>query len=139
MLALARALLGQPRLLIVDEMSLGLAPVVVRRLLPVLREIALASGVGVLFVEQNVYSALEIADRAYVMSRGKIALNGTGADLLQRRELIAASYLGVAAIERDGGQPKPETGAGEGGEGEGDVTNSSVKNDQHDQPQERSR
>jgi len=104
MLALARALISKPRLLIVDEMSLGLAPVIVRRLLPILGEIASASGVGVLFVEQHISFALEIADRAYVMSRGRVTISGTGSELRRRRDLLEASYLGVEAIESE---PRP--------------------------------
>jgi len=104
MLALARALISKPRLLIVDEMSLGLAPVIVRRLLPILGEIASASGVGVLFVEQHISFALEIADRAYVMSRGRVTISGTGSELRRRRDLLEASYLGVEAIENE---PRP--------------------------------
>lgn len=96
MLAIARALVGRPRLLIVDEMSLGLAPVVVLRLLPVLTEIAHATGVGVLYVEQHVPLALEQADRAYVMSRGRITLEGRGDELRGRLDLLQASYLGAA-------------------------------------------
>ena len=96
MLAIARALVGRPRLLIVDEMSLGLAPVVVLRLLPVLTEIAHATGVGVLYVEQHVPLALEQADRVYVMSRGRISLEGRGEELRGRLDLLQASYLGAA-------------------------------------------
>jgi branched-chain amino acid transport system ATP-binding protein len=94
MLAIARALLGSPKLLIVDEMSLGLAPVIVKRLLPILRQVAQETGAGVLFVEQHVHMALEVADRAYVMSRGEITLAGAAAELRGRRDLIEASYLG---------------------------------------------
>jgi branched-chain amino acid transport system ATP-binding protein len=70
MLALGRALVTRPRLLLVDEMSLGLAPVVVERLLPILRRAANELGAGVLFVEQHVALALEISDRAYVLTHG---------------------------------------------------------------------
>jgi branched-chain amino acid transport system ATP-binding protein len=94
MLSLGRALMAKPRLLLVDEMSLGLAPVIVERLLPVLRRIAEESGAGVIFVEQHVPLALELADRAYVMANGRIVLQGSAADLQKDRELLEASYLG---------------------------------------------
>jgi branched-chain amino acid transport system ATP-binding protein len=94
MLAVGRALAASPRLLLVDEMSLGLAPVIVRRLLPILRTIAREGGIGVLFVEQHVQFALDLADRAYLMNRGRIALSGTGAELRTRKDLVQASYLG---------------------------------------------
>ena len=98
MLAIGRALVSRPRLLLVDELSLGLAPVIVQRLLPVLRRAADESGTGVLFVEQHVALALGISDRAYVMSHGRIVLTGTGAELAERRDLLAASYLGEAPV-----------------------------------------
>jgi branched-chain amino acid transport system ATP-binding protein len=94
MLSLGRALMTKPRLLLVDEMSLGLAPVIVERLLPVLRRIAEESGAGVIFVEQHVPLALELADRAYVMANGRIVLQGPAAQLMDDRELLEASYLG---------------------------------------------
>jgi branched-chain amino acid transport system ATP-binding protein len=97
MLAIGRALVTRPRLLLVDEMSLGLAPVIVERLLPILRRVADEYGTSVLFVEQHVALALEISDRAYVLSHGRIALEGAAAQLRERRELLAASYLGEAA------------------------------------------
>lgn len=94
MLAVGRALASRPRLLLVDEMSLGLAPVVVRRLLPILRRIARDGHVGVLFVEQHFQFALELADRAYLMSRGRVALQGSGSELREREDLVQESYLG---------------------------------------------
>ena len=97
MLALGRALAARPTLLMVDEMSLGLAPVIVERLMPVLRRIA-DDGCGVLVVEQHVHLALEFADRAYVLSHGDLVLAGSAAELDQRRDLLASSYLGDAAI-----------------------------------------
>ncbi|HLK79493.1 MAG TPA: ABC transporter ATP-binding protein [Streptosporangiaceae bacterium] len=97
MLAVGRALVTRPRLLLVDEMSLGLAPVIVERLLPILRRAADQLGSSVLFVEQHVALALEISDRAYVLTHGRIRLEGPAAELRERRELLAASYLGEAA------------------------------------------
>jgi branched-chain amino acid transport system ATP-binding protein len=93
MLAVGRALVGKPRLLVVDEMSLGLAPVVVQRLLPVLRDVA-ALGTGVLVVEQHVHLALEVVDRAYVLTHGRLVMQGSAADLRADQGLIAASYFG---------------------------------------------
>jgi branched-chain amino acid transport system ATP-binding protein len=97
MLAVGRALVTRPRLLLVDEMSLGLAPVIVERLLPILRRAADELGSSVLFVEQHVALALEISDRAYVLTHGRIRLEGPAAQLRERRELLAASYLGETA------------------------------------------
>ena len=97
MLAVGRALVTRPRLLLVDEMSLGLAPVVVERLLPILRRAADELGASVLFVEQHVALALEVADRAYVLTHGRIGLEGAAAELRERRGLLAASYLGETA------------------------------------------
>jgi len=97
MLAIGRALVTRPRLLLVDEMSLGLAPVIVERLIPVLRRAADELGSSVLFVEQHVALALEVADRAYVLTHGRIGLEGPAAELRERRELLAASYLGGTA------------------------------------------
>jgi len=97
MLAVGRALVSRPRLLLVDEMSLGLAPVIVERLIPVLRRAADELGTSVLFVEQHVALALEVADRAYVLTHGRIRLEGPAAELRERRELLAASYLGETA------------------------------------------
>jgi branched-chain amino acid transport system ATP-binding protein len=97
MLAVGRALVTRPRLLLVDEMSLGLAPVVVERLLPILRRVATELGTSVLFVEQHVALALEISDRAYILAHGRIRLEGAAAELSQRQDLLAASYLGETA------------------------------------------
>ena len=97
MLAIGRALVTGPRLLLVDEMSLGLAPVIVERLLPILRRAASELGASVLFVEQHVALALEISDRAYVLAHGRIRIEGPAAELRERRELLAASYLGETA------------------------------------------
>ncbi len=97
MLAVGRALVTRPGLLLVDEMSLGLAPVIVERLLPILRRVATEFGTSVLFVEQHVALALEISDRAYILTHGRISLEGSAAELSRRQELLAASYLGESA------------------------------------------
>ena len=94
MLALGRAILGKPRLLLADEMSLGLAPIIVARILPVLRHLADSSGCAVLLVEQHVGMALEVADRGYVLQQGEVVLEGTSSDLAKNRELMESSYLG---------------------------------------------
>ncbi|MET0902697.1 MAG: ABC transporter ATP-binding protein [Acidimicrobiales bacterium] len=96
MLAIARALVREPRLLLIDELSFGLAPIVVQRLLPILRSIADETGAGVLLVEQHVHLGLAIADRAYVLRHGTIALSGTAAQLNDDASLLHESYLGAS-------------------------------------------
>jgi branched-chain amino acid transport system ATP-binding protein len=95
MVALARAVLARPRLVMVDEMSQGLAPTVVRQLFDIIR-LMRDEGIGVLIVEQFVESALEVADRAYVFEHGTIAHSGSAAELRADRNLISGSYLGGA-------------------------------------------
>ena len=102
MLAMARGLVSNPKVLLVDEMSLGLAPIIVERLLPIVRDIANETGVAVLLVEQHVHLALQVADRGYVMSHGDIVLEGTAAELMDRRDLLEASYLGGEIKEEEG-------------------------------------
>jgi branched-chain amino acid transport system ATP-binding protein len=97
MLALGRALARRPRLLLVDELSLGLAPVIVERMLPVVRRYAKDTGAGVLLVEQHVELALDTADRGIVLSHGEIALDREAAVLRRDRSLLVASYLGERA------------------------------------------
>jgi branched-chain amino acid transport system ATP-binding protein len=94
MLAVARALAMRPQLLMIDELSLGLAPIVVESLLPLVRDVARDTGVGVLLVEQHVQAALAVADRAYVMVRGAITAEGSAAELAADPERITQSYLG---------------------------------------------
>ncbi len=94
MLAMARALASEPKVLLVDEMSMGLAPIIVERMMPVVRRIANETGTAVLIVEQHVHMALSIADRGYVLNHGNLVLEGTSKELLERRDLLEASYLG---------------------------------------------
>ncbi len=95
MLALARALAGRPKLLMVDELSLGLAPLIIEQLLPLVRTVARELGVGVLLVEQHPHAALSIADRAYMIVGGRIEYVGPASDLAADTERLAATYLGA--------------------------------------------
>jgi len=95
MVALARAILSQPRLVMIDEMSQGLAPTVVRQLFDII-SVFREQGIAVLLVEQFVESALDVADRAYVFEHGTIAMSGPAADLRSDRKLVTGSYLGTA-------------------------------------------
>jgi branched-chain amino acid transport system ATP-binding protein len=103
MVALARAVLARPQLVMVDEMSQGLAPTVVRQLFDTIRMMR-DEGIAVLIVEQFVEQALEVADRAYVFEHGTIGHSGSAADLRADRKLISGSYLGtaVAAVAANG-------------------------------------
>ncbi|MBL8533556.1 MAG: ATP-binding cassette domain-containing protein, partial [Betaproteobacteria bacterium] len=92
MLAIARALMSRPRLLLLDEPSLGLAPLVVKEIFAVIRALK-ARGVTILLVEQMATQALAVADRAYVLETGSITLQGTGAEL-RRDPKVRAAYLG---------------------------------------------
>jgi len=93
MLALGRALLQRPRLLLLDEPSLGLAPLVVQEIFRVVRDVNVKEGLAVLLVEQNATLALEAAERAYVLEAGRVALAGTSEELRQE-ESVRRSYLG---------------------------------------------
>ncbi len=95
MLAVGRALMGRPKLLMMDEPSLGLAPIVVQDIFEIIRQIH-AAGTTVLLIEQNANMALHVADRAYVIENGKIAMEGTGQELLSD-EKVRAAYLGSTA------------------------------------------
>ncbi len=93
MLAIGRGLMSKPKLLLLDEPSLGLAPLVVETILGVVRDLR-SAGISILLVEQNVNAALGISDRAYVIETGRIVTEGTGRELLERDE-IRKSYLGM--------------------------------------------
>lgn len=97
MLVIGRALLGRPKVLLIDEMSLGLAPVVLDRLTVAVRELA-AAGTGVLLVEQFATLALSIADRAYVLAKGEIVFAGEPAELLGDGDRLRALYLGEVPV-----------------------------------------
>ena len=92
MLAIGRALMCRPKLLLLDEPSLGLAPLVVRQIFQVIREINREQKMTIFMVEQNAYHALKLAHRAYVMVTGKVTMTGTGAELLANEE-VRAAYL----------------------------------------------
>ena len=106
MLAVAMAFIARPRVLLIDELSLGLAPVVVGQLLPVVQRLA-ADGVAVVLVEQSVNVALTIADRAYFMERGMIRFSGPTADLLARPDLLRSVFLSGAVEPSTVGPDEP--------------------------------
>jgi branched-chain amino acid transport system ATP-binding protein len=92
MLAIARALMSRPRLLLLDEPSLGLAPLIVKQIFAVIADINRSRGMTILLVEQNAFHALRLANRGYVMANGKIVLQGTGEELMANAE-VQAAYL----------------------------------------------
>ena len=92
MLAIARALMSRPKLLLLDEPSLGLAPLIVKQIFQIIKELNEKDGMTVFLVEQNAYHALRLAHRGYVMVNGIITMSGPGSELLQRPE-IRAAYL----------------------------------------------
>lgn len=100
MLAIARALMGRPKLLLLDEPSLGLAPLVVKQIFEAIKELN-AQGLTVFLVEQNAYHTLKLADRGYVMVNGRITMSGTGRELLERKEVRAAYLEGDTAVLKE--------------------------------------
>ncbi len=112
MVVLAQALVSRPRFVIIDELSLGLAPVVVNRLVPTIRSIA-QSGIGVLLIEQFATVALGLANRAYIMEGGRIQFSGLASQLREKPELLQSAYLlrgrngTAAAPTAAGAEPRP--------------------------------
>ena len=102
MLAIGRSLMARPRLLLMDEPSLGLAPMIVTEIFHVIKSLR-EEGITIFLVEQNARRALEVADRGYVFERGKVVIEGTGADLIHNPE-VQKSYLGIRS-DGDGGRP----------------------------------
>jgi branched-chain amino acid transport system ATP-binding protein len=129
MLTLARALARKPRILLADELSLGLAPLVVDRLLQAVRAAAKEDGTGVLMVEQHAHKALQYADRAIVMRRGRVRLSLSGEEGRERIAEVEQAYLSTGAVDeteilsspappgtprpaQDGADPRPRTESG---------------------------
>jgi branched-chain amino acid transport system ATP-binding protein len=92
MVVLAQALVSRPHYIVIDELSLGLAPVVVNRLIPTIRAVA-ETGIGVLLIEQFVTVALGLANGAYIMESGRLQYSGTAAELREKPELLHSAYL----------------------------------------------
>ena len=93
MLAVSRALMLRPKLLLLDEPSFGLAPLIVREIFGIMREINQSERVSILLVEQNAAMALDLADRAYLIETGRVVLSGTS-DAIKQDEAVRRSYLG---------------------------------------------
>jgi branched-chain amino acid transport system ATP-binding protein len=102
MVVLAQALVSRPRIVVVDELSLGLAPIVVKSLVPTLEDVA-SSGVGILLIEQFAHVALGLANTAYVLEGGRIRYHGTAAELKSHPDVLRSAYL-MRAQRTDGGE-----------------------------------
>ena len=114
MLTLARALSRKPKLLLADELSLGLGPLIVERLLKAVRQAADESGLGVLLVEQHIDKVLQLADRAYVLNRGEVVLTGPASEFRRNSDRLRAAYLGGSVPRSEqataGTSPAGDTG-----------------------------
>jgi branched-chain amino acid transport system ATP-binding protein len=102
MVVLAQALVSKPKFILIDELSLGLAPVVVKRLIPTIEKLA-ESGTGVLLIEQFATIALEMANEAYVMGGGQIRFSGAAGELKKNPQLLQSAYLSRASTNGGGG------------------------------------
>jgi ABC-type branched-subunit amino acid transport system ATPase component len=110
MLGLGMAFIGKPRLLVIDELSLGLAPTIVEELLEVVRRIQ-ATGVSIIIVEQSINVALTIADRAYFLEKGEVRFEGPTAELIERDDIVRSVFLSGAADGDDGPEPAETSAA----------------------------
>jgi branched-chain amino acid transport system ATP-binding protein len=105
MLAIARGLIQRPKVLLVDELSMGLAPIIVERLFEAVRRVASDSDCTVVFVEQYVALALEVADSVTVLNRGALVLSGSAEDIASQPQVLEDAYLGAADTNGDGSDP----------------------------------
>ena len=103
MLTIAKALIAKPKLLLIDEMSLGLAPKIVQELLPLIRDLAKQEGIGVVLVEQHIDLVLSVADRGIILNHGSVALEGKASTLRAKRDQVEAAYFG--ATDLHGAEP----------------------------------
>ena len=100
MLAIARAIMSNPQILLVDEPSVGLAPIIVRNVMTKIKELQRERGLGVLMTEQNFSQAIKIADRGYILVQGKVKFEGKNAEALSANELVKNYYLGAKSVEK---------------------------------------
>ena len=108
MLAMARGLIQQPKVLLVDELSMGLAPIIVERLFGAIRQVATDTDCSVVFVEQFVGLALEVADAATVLNHGEVVMSGTAAEIVAQQQELEDAYLGAAGVHDVGSVPPNE-------------------------------
>ena len=107
MLTIAKALLAQPQVLMIDEMSLGLAPKIVQEMLPSIRDLAKEEGIGLVLVEQHIELALSVADRGIILNHSRVVLDAPAADLLANRSEVESAYFGVDDYADVGGEMLP--------------------------------